>query len=126
MSLKRILVIDDEPDLLELIRTTLRLLKGWDVMTARSGPEGLALAEREVPDAIILDVMMPGMDGFEVFRLLQAQPVTKDIPVFLLTAKVRITDQADYAQAGIKRVIAKPFDPPGLVAEIAGTLDWKA
>lgn len=125
MENKRILVIDDEPDILKLIQRMLQLMTRWEVLAASSGQSGLELAQRERPDAILLDVMMPDMDGFTVFRHLQEQEATRGIPVFLLTARVQLSDQRDYEQAGIKRVIAKPFDPPALITEVMQALGWE-
>jgi CheY-like chemotaxis protein len=124
MSVKCILVIDDEKDLSEVIQTCLRKLGGWKVLTAQSGCEGLAKAGKEQPDAILLDVMMPDMDGFTVLHKLQENPATQNIPVILLTAKVQPADQNKYARLGVAGVITKPFDPLKISGQVADKLGW--
>ncbi len=93
MTAKQILVIDDEDDIRKLIQTCLEIMGGWQVLTAKSGSEGLLLAQAAQPDAIILDVMMPEMDGKVTFQKLQENSLTKCIPVILLTARGHTTDQ---------------------------------
>lgn len=122
MTLKQILVIDDEDDIRKLTQTCLEIMGGWQVLTASSGNEGLAKAQTEHPDAILLDVMMPDMDGPATFQKLQANPATKHIPVILLTAKGRSADQSLIAQLGVKGVINKPFNPLKLADQVAAAL----
>jgi CheY-like chemotaxis protein len=121
---KRVLIIDNEPYIQEVAQICLETTMGWQVFAASSGLEGLKLAETEQPDAILLDVMMPDMDGPTTFQKLQANPITRDIPVILLTAKVQASDRRRYAELGMKSAIAKPFDPLKLADEIAKTLGW--
>ncbi len=111
VTAKRILIIDDEEDIREVAQLTLESVGGWEVFTAESGIEGLKLAEIEKPDAILLDVMMPDMDGIATFQELQANPATQSIPVILLTAKVQSSDQRRFAELGVQGLIAKPFNP---------------
>ncbi|HEY9640949.1 MAG TPA: response regulator [Coleofasciculaceae cyanobacterium] len=125
MTVRRILVIDNEPYIQEVAQICLETVAGWQVITAGSGREGLAKAEAEQPDAILLDVMMPDMDGLTTFQKLQANPATQPIPVILLTAKVQTSDQRQYVELGLKAVIAKPFDPIQLAHQVASALDWK-
>jgi len=125
VSTRRILVVDNEPSIQEVAQMCLETVAGWEVSIAGSGLEGLAAAEREQPDAILLDVMMPDMDGLDTFTRLQANPVTRSIPVILLTAKVQTTDRQIYTKLGIRSTIAKPFCPLKLAQEIATTLGWK-
>ena len=125
MSNRRILIVDNEPSIQEVAQICLETVAGWEVSIASSGLEGLAAAEREQPDAILLDVMMPDMDGLDTFSRLQANPVTRSIPVILLTAKVQTTNCQDYTELGIRSTIAKPFNPLALAQEIATTLGWK-
>lgn len=125
MSNRRILVVDNEPSIQEVAQICLETVAGWEVSIAGSGLEGLAAAEREQPDAILLDVMMPDMDGLDTFSRLQANPVTRSIPVILLTAKVQATDRQNYSKLGVRSTIAKPFSPLELAQEIATTLGWK-
>jgi CheY-like chemotaxis protein len=125
MSSKRILVVDNEAYIQEVAQICLETIAGWQVILAGSGLEGLATAEREQPDAILLDVMMPDMDGLATFSKLQSNPTTRSIPVILLTAKVQSADRQSYAALGIKSAIAKPFSPMDLAQQIATTLGWK-
>jgi CheY-like chemotaxis protein len=124
MSSKRILVIDDEEAVQEVIQGCLEELADWQVLLASSGGEGLAIASTEPLDAILLDVSMPLMNGVETFQKLQANPVTQAIPVILLTAKVQPAEQAQFGQLSLAGMIAKPFDPMMLVAQIAQILGW--
>jgi len=91
---------------------------------ANSGTQGLARAIEHRPDAILLDVMMPGMDGPTTFRELRKNPITAGIPVLLLTAKVQSSDQRRFADLGVEAVLFKPFDPLTLPTQIAGVLGW--
>lgn len=120
----KLLVIDNEPYIQEVIKICLETIANWDVITASSGREGIVKAEAEQPDAILLDVMMPEMDGLTTFAQLHANPATQSIPVILLTAKAEIFDQRYYSQLGIKATIAKPFEPLELAHQIAIALDW--
>lgn len=124
MTTKRILLIDDEADLREVAQLSLEMVGGWQVIEGSCGSEGLAKAETEQPDAILLDLMMPDMDGFTTFKRLQANNATKQIPVIFLTAKVNPGDRSQFAQLGVCGVIAKPFDPMSLAQQVADTLGW--
>jgi CheY-like chemotaxis protein len=97
---------------------------GWDVAVASSGAQGLLRAAEYHPDAILLDVMMPGMDGPSTFRELRKNPLTAEIPVLLLTAKVQSNDKRRFADLGVQAVLFKPFDPLTLPSQIAGVLGW--
>ncbi len=125
MSAKRILVIDDEQNLCTVIKACLENIGGWEVLTAQSGREGLLLAETEHPDAILLDVMMPDMDGLALFSALQSNVLTLGIPVILLTAKVQTVDLKQFAQLNFAGVIPKPFDPLKLADDVAEVLGWE-
>jgi CheY-like chemotaxis protein len=125
VSSKRILVVDNEPSIQEVAQICLETVAGWEVILASSGLEGLAVAEREQPDAILLDVMMPQMDGLDTFTNLQANPATRSIPVILLTAKVQTSDRHNYKELGIRSTIAKPFSPLELAQQIATILGWQ-
>jgi two-component system, OmpR family, alkaline phosphatase synthesis response regulator PhoP len=119
---KRILIIDDEEDIRDVAQISLEETAGWTAASARSGAEGIETAAAEFPDAILLDVMMPGMDGLEVLERLKADGRTAGIPVILLTAKVQAAHrQTSGKEAG---VILKPFDPLTLAPEIARMLGW--
>ena len=124
MNVKRILIIDDEDDIREVAKLSLEIVAGWEVLAARSGAEGLAMAEAEYPDAILLDVMMPEMDGPATLRMLQDNPATQKIPVILMTAKVQATDQEAFRTLRVASVIAKPFDPMQLATQVSTALGW--
>ena len=121
---KRILIIDDEDDIREVASLSLETVAGWDIFTANRGAAGILSAAENQPDAILLDVMMPEMDGPTTFRELQKNPLTAHIPVLLLTAKVQATDQRRFADLGVKAVLFKPFDPMTLSQQIADALGW--
>jgi CheY-like chemotaxis protein len=121
---RRVLIIDDEDDIREVAALSLESVAGWEVLTASSGLQGLARAAEHKPDAILLDVMMPEMDGPATFRELRKNPATARIPVLLLTAKVQSTDQRRFADLGVEAVLFKPFDPLTLSRQIASALGW--
>jgi CheY-like chemotaxis protein len=120
----RILVVDDDDAIREVAQATLELIGGWQVDCAGSGSEALTIAAQSPPDAILLDVMMPGMDGPATFRLLQADPRTAPVPVVLLTAKVQAWERRQWASLGVAGVLTKPFDPMTLPDQMAELLDW--
>jgi CheY-like chemotaxis protein len=91
---------------------------------AGSGEECLQILQIEQPNAILLDVSMPGMDGFALYEILQSDPITRSIPVILLTAKVLPSDRAKFAQMAVAGVIAKPIQPITLTEEVAEILGW--
>lgn len=121
---QRILLIDDEERLSEVVQTCLETLGGWQVLIATSASKGLLIAEIEQPNAILLDVMLPEMDGITLFHHLQKNPLTQSIPVILLTAKVQFAEQAQFASLGVAGIIAKPFDPLRLAEQVAKILLW--
>ncbi len=94
------------------------------MLVAGSGREGLAEAKAGQPDAILLDVMMPDMDGPTTFQRLQADAATRHIPVILLTAKVQAAGHLRFAELGVSGVLAKPFDPMTLPSQVAKVLSW--
>jgi len=120
-----ILIIDDEDDIREVAALSLETVAGWDVVTANSGAQGLLRAVEHQPDAVLLDVMMPGMDGPTTFRELRKNPATARIPVILLTAKVQSNDQRRFADLGVNAILFKPFDPLTLAQQISDALGWK-
>lgn len=123
--MRRILIIDDEDDIREVAALSLEATAGWQVLTASSGVEGIAIATTEQPDAILLDVMMPGIDGPTTFRNMQQDPLIAHIPVLLLTAKVQGVDQRRFASLGLAAILFKPFDPLTLASQISEALGWK-
>lgn len=124
MRSNRILIVDDEDDIREVAQATLEMMGGFEVILACSSQEGLVMAAAEQPDAILLDVMLPDMDGPATFKKLQEDPRTAKIPVILLTAKVQAADRRRFADLGVRAVIAKPFDPMTLPQQIADILGW--
>lgn len=126
MTTKRILIVDDEVHVREVVQTCLETLGGWNVLSAASGREGLVRAKAEQPDAILLDVMMPGMDGFAFLRQLRANPATQDIPVVLLTAMAYRFNQQQLTELGVRGAITKPFNPVSLTDQIAQALGWSS
>lgn len=124
MTVKRILVVDNEQYIQEVAKVCLETVAGWEVLLAGSGQDCLSQAEAEQPDAILLDVMMPDMDGITTFQKLQENSATQAIPVILLTAKMQSSDRRRYAQLGTVAAIAKPFDPLKLAGQIAAALGW--
>lgn len=124
MIAPQILVVDDEDLIRELVQACLEDLAGWGTLTAASGEECLQLVQKKLFDAILLDVSMPEMDGFEVYERLQSNPMTRSIPVILLTAKVLPTDRDRFKKMGVAGVIAKPIEPITLTQEIAEILGW--
>jgi CheY-like chemotaxis protein len=114
----KILLIDDEPDLRRIVTLSLSRLGGMDVLDAGDPDEGLALALRERPDGILLDVMMPEMDGPALLARLRANPGVCDIPVIFLTANVMPAEIARLRALGAAGVLTKPFDPTALPADV--------
>ncbi|MEG4317987.1 MULTISPECIES: response regulator [unclassified Microcoleus] len=125
MTDRLILVVDDQEHLRELVQACLEDLGGWETLVAGSGEECLQILQTEQPDAILLDVSMPGMDGIAVYDRLQSDPKTRSIPVILLTAKVLPSDRAKFAEMGVTGVISKPIQPTSLTVEVAEILGWK-
>lgn len=122
---KRILLIDDEDGVRKITQFSLEAAAGWVVLTASSGMEGVEMAIAQLPDAILLDVMMPDLDGSATFARLQENPTTQAIPVIMLTAKVSPTEHQLLAELGIAGIITKPFKVPVLIAQIRAILNWQ-
>ncbi len=118
MAIAKILIVDDEEDIRLVGELALRRLAGWEVMLAANGTEALDRAAREQPDVILLDVMMPGMDGPGVLTRLREEPATARIPVIFLTARVQQAELDRYQTLGARGVIRKPFDAMGLADEV--------
>ena len=122
---RRILIIDADDDIREVAALTLEMVAGWDVVSANTGSNGIERAQEANPDAILLDVMMPGMDGPTTFQELQKIPETAKIPVILLTAKVQGADQKRFAELGVAAILFKPFDPLTLAKQMSDALGWQ-
>ncbi len=122
---KKILCIEDEPDMIELVRLILER-KGFDFRGADSGQVGLDMIRDEKPDLVLLDLMMPGMDGWEVYRQLKADAELKDIPVIVVTAKAQSIDRVlGLHIARVDAYITKPFGPQELLDSIGNILNMK-
>ncbi len=121
---KRILLVDDDNDIREVASVSLEAIGGYTVSKASSGQEALERAAAERPDAVLLDVMMPDMDGPTTFARLQGDEATRAIPVILLTAKVQASDRRQLDELAVAAVLAKPFDPLELPRQVARALGW--
>ena len=117
----RVLVIDDEAPIRLLCRVNLEA-ESMDVSEAGDGPSGLAIARSDQPDVILLDVMMPGLDGWQVAEMLLDDPATRDIPIVFLTARADLRDRARGIDVGGLDYITKPFNPVGLAGLVRGVL----
>ena len=109
--IQKVLMVDDEPHVRRVAELSLARVGKWTVILAASGPEAIAAAEREQPDLILLDVMMPGMDGLATLSALQGRRALALIPVVFMTAKVQEREIERYLGLGAAGVIRKPFDP---------------
>jgi CheY-like chemotaxis protein len=124
VSVPTVLVVDDNDDIRELAQLCLETVDGWTVLTAGSGADAIAAAREHHPDAVLLDMMMPEMDGLTTFEHLQNDESTRDIPVLLFTAKLQARDRQIWEGTAIRGTIAKPFDPMTLGSEVSRTLKW--
>jgi two-component system alkaline phosphatase synthesis response regulator PhoP len=122
MGKNRILVVDDEPDILKLIKVNLEL-EGFEVLTAERGWDGIEVVKNNEIDLIILDVMMPDINGYQVCQYLKEDSNFKDIPVIILTAKVRKSDQFWSKKIGASLYLTKPFEPTYLVTKVREILE---
>lgn len=119
---KRVLIIEDDPIALELIEYALQQ-EGYETLTALNGVEGLAKARDEKPDVVVLDVMLPGLDGFEVCHRLRDAPQTAGLPILMLSAKAREVDVETGQRVGADIYLTKPLDPSALVAQVGSLLE---
>lgn len=117
-TLQRILYVEDEPDIQAVAKLALEMVGGFTVKICSSGEEALREVETFAPDMILLDVMMPGMDGPGTLKALRALPSLADVPVAFMTAKVQPAEVAHYRALGARDVIAKPFDPMALASQV--------
>ncbi|GBD93261.1 transcriptional regulatory protein YycF [bacterium BMS3Abin05] len=124
MARKRVLVVDDEEDILELIGHNLKK-EGYDVQSVATGEEALRAASENIPDLIVLDLMLPGVDGLEVCRRLKEDPDTRRIPIIILSAKGDEADIVTGLELGADDYVPKPFSPRVLVARIRAVLRRK-
>ena len=117
----RILVVDDEPDVVDLVRTILET-EGHEVTAATRGKEALGLMLAEPPDLLVLDLMMPELDGFQMLRLIRMDERTATVPVLILSARTQTQDQLGGLQAKASAYVCKPFSPKELLAEVRNLL----
>jgi len=122
MTQRHILLVDDEDAIRDVATLSLQAIGGWRVSSANGGREGIAKARCDCPDAILLDVMLPGGDGPATFQRLQADPRTRDIPVILLTANAQNANRCSSARLGVAGIVTKPFDPMTLSDQISAIL----
>ncbi len=124
MSKERILVVDDEEDILELVKFNL-LKEAYRVICAATGERAVEIARSELPDLVVLDLMLPGMDGLEVAKFLKNDPETKNIPIVMLTAKGEESDIVTGLELGADDYVTKPFSPRILMARVKAVLRRK-
>lgn len=119
--MKRIVVADDDAEIARLIAVNLRI-RGYEAVITSDGETAIEACLKEEPDLLVLDLMMPGIDGFEVCRRLRAHPITSDLPILLVTAKTDSDVLRSGIEAGATWCLGKPFDPEDLVSEVARLL----
>jgi CheY-like chemotaxis protein len=119
---KCVLIVDDEDDVRAITKMGLEMAAGWTVLTASSGEEALAIAQNNQPDVILLDVMMPDMDGIETLQHLKTKPETQQIPVILATAKIQPSDKESFRDLEVVAVFTKPFRPLQLANQILAVI----
>lgn len=124
LSLRRILFVEDDPDIQTVARMALEAIGGFTVLACGSGSEALSRLGEFDPDLVLLDVMMPGMDGPATLSALRQIPAGRDLPVVFMTARVQAQEVAAYREMGAEDVIAKPFDPMMLSEQVSAI--WKA
>jgi len=117
-QLRRVLCIDDNADVLEIVKLALEVVGAYDLAVCSGGEQGLRKAASWRPDLILLDVMMPGMDGLATLRELQENPELREIPVLFMTASVTVDEQEEYWRLGVAGVIGKPFNPLTLAHDV--------
>jgi CheY-like chemotaxis protein len=119
-----VLLVEDEPDIRFLVRATIERLTDWELLEAEHGLEGAQLAREVLPDVILLDVVMPQLDGRATVEALRTDPATADTPVIFLTAGVHEDELRPLRQLGAADIIVKPFDPMALPLRIATAMEW--
>jgi DNA-binding response OmpR family regulator len=121
MSPKKILIVDDEVDLVETVRFPLEM-EGFNILVSYNGEDALSQARKEKPDLILLDLMLPKLDGYKVCRLLKFDERYRNIPILMLTAKTQEKDKALGMETGANEYITKPFDLDKLVEKVKAYL----
>ena len=125
MRVPTVLVVDDDDSIREITQMALEIVSGWTVIPADGGAAAIELAREHRPDAVLLDLMMPVVDGRATFQALRADERTRDIPVILLTAKLQVGGSQAWDDMAVAGVIAKPFSPLTLGADVAAMLGWE-
>lgn len=115
-----LLIVDDDDDIREVAATSVEVVNGFRALTAASGSEAVRSARENRPDGILLDMMMPGMDGLQTLAELRAHPETRDIPVVMLTARI----DGEHPDGGVAGLIRKPFDPMRLGSDVSRIMGW--
>jgi CheY-like chemotaxis protein len=121
---EKVLIVDDEDDIRELARISLERVGGLEVVVASSGERGIAMATSEQPDAVLLDAMMPGIDGPQTLERLKANAATARIPVVFLTGSVQEFERDRFMALGAEAILPKPFDPMTLAKDLRACLGW--
>jgi CheY-like chemotaxis protein len=121
---RKVLVVDDDDIIREVAKLALEVVGGWQVSTATNGQEASRLASVNRPDVVLLDVMMPALDGPGTAALLREDPVTREVPVIFLTAKTPLDDESLESEPNVVGVISKPFDPMVLAEQINRLTGW--
>ncbi len=119
----KVLIVDDEADIRRIGELSLQSVEGWDVLLAENGAQGMETAKAHNPDLILMDMMMPEMDGLTVLGQIREDPELESTPVIFMTAKVQRDEVARYLEAGAAGVVHKPFDPMTLPDEIRRILN---
>ena len=121
---KRIMLLSDTEDLGRIIQLSLQEIAGWQVFIANLSPESLDIVETRQPDIILLDTILPDLDGLTMLKMIQAHQSSQNIPILLLTERMFANDLQLYKNLGVAGALSKPFDPVNLAAEIATKLNW--
>lgn len=122
---KCVLIVDDEEDARSIAQLALQMQTDWNILLGDCGQAALNIAAEHRPDVILLDMMMPDMDGRTTLQRLKANPVTQDIPVILVTAKAQTADRANFTELELAAIFAKPYRPLQLASEISKALGWE-
>ena len=124
MTSPTVLVVDDDDDIRELTQLSLESVSGWNVITANGGLAAIKMVREHLPDAVLLDMMMPDMDGLTTLEHLQADESTRHIPVIMFTAKGKVGERQPWDDYPIRGVIPKPYDPMTLGEQVSEMLQW--
>ena len=122
MATRRILIVDDDADIREATQLCLEIMGEWEVLKASNGQDGIAIAQLEKPDAILLDMMLPGMDGITILKKLRENLETRGIPIVILTAKAQASERKTFNRLEVAAVITKPYDPLTISDQITAAL----